>query len=61
MNDTKLMTVKEVAEDLKVSQKTVLRKKDEIGFIKIGRSIRFEKERVLAYLRGQYLHNHLTH
>jgi excisionase family DNA binding protein len=50
-----LMTVKEVAKYLKLTDLTIRRKvkTGELPYIKMGRSIRFEKSEIDAWVRGQ--------
>lgn len=48
----KLLTIKQVADSLKVSSKTVERlvKKSEIQYVKVGTSTRFEEKDVIHYI-----------
>ncbi len=56
MNDSKLMTVDEVAEYVGLTSFTVRRlaKKGALPAAKIGRAYRFKSEDLNAYLRDQY-------
>lgn len=51
IDDERLLTKKEIADFLNVSVKMIDRKvsMNEIPFIKIGRLVRFSKQRVLAW------------
>ena len=48
-----LMTVPEVAAVLRKSPDWVYRHQDEIGVVRAGRNVRFQKEDVEAYIRNQ--------
>jgi excisionase family DNA binding protein len=50
-NDNQLLTGKEVSEQAKISSRTLirLRQRGEIKFVKIGRSIRYPREVLLAH------------
>jgi excisionase family DNA binding protein len=52
MNESQLLTGKEVAEQAKISSRTLirLRQRGEIKFVKIGRSIRYPAEVLQAQL-----------
>ena len=50
-----LWTAKEVAEYTKLSYKTIISKKEQIGFIAIGDDFRFDPEKVKAFFdRNSY-------
>ncbi|MGH2702714.1 MAG: helix-turn-helix domain-containing protein [Actinomycetota bacterium] len=50
-----LMTVKDVAAYLKVSQKTVRRMAVDLGASKVGRGLRFRKDLVDRYVESKQL------
>lgn len=50
---TPLLTPREVAEILRVSRAQAYLLKDRIGYVQIGRHIRFEPEAVFAYVQQQ--------
>lgn len=50
--DSEILTVEDLCSWLKVTRKTTERwRKDGLPYIKIGRSVRFEKEKVLQWLK----------
>lgn len=46
-----LLTLRDVAERFQVSEWTIYRIKNEIGFVKVGRALRFRPEDVDQYVR----------
>jgi hypothetical protein len=47
-----LLTAAEVAEILRVSRAQAYLLKDLIGYVRVGRAIRFEQDAVFAYVQG---------
>lgn len=47
-----LLTAKQVADITNLTPATILRKKEEIGFVAFGNDIRFEREALEAYIKN---------
>lgn len=48
-----LLTASEVAAILRVSRAAAYLLKDRIGYVRVGRSVRFEPDAVFAFVQGQ--------
>ncbi len=51
LNGEKLLSAKQTSQILGTSRPTLSRIKDEIGYFRIGNTIKFTEENVAAYLR----------